>query len=84
MTNKAGFSVMGFGGEVGQEQRVFGETLSSDYKSFTKGSASFDRVSSRVVEETDSFGNTTIKQETGYKYEFKFIIGIAIKIQLEQ
>jgi RHS repeat-associated protein len=80
MKNEVGASFLGFGGKIGQEQRIFGETLSSDYKSYSQFNAKVGDVGSKISEETDYLGNVSTTQETSYKfYEFKSILGVELK-----
>ena len=84
MTNKAGITILGFGVEGGQEQKLDGDLRSSDSKTFTKSSFREGNLGSSIKKETDKEGNTTVKQESGFTVGIKFILGVELKFQLTQ
>lgn len=80
LTHKAGLTLFGFGGEIGQEQN----SNSSDYKSYYETGANESGFGAKVKHETDSSGKESTSQQTEWTIGIKFIIALELKLSIGQ
>jgi hypothetical protein len=82
--NSIGLQVGGFGGKIGQKQEIDSNGYSSNYVTYTEGSAKLTGIGATVTKETDVLGETKVKQDASFSIGGKFIIGIQLKFSINE